>query len=41
VVRTRSFEPALGRLLQSHGFRRELGLERLVLFRRDGEVSAR
>jgi hypothetical protein len=41
VVRTRSFEPALGRLLQSHGFRRELGLERIVLFRRDDEVSAR
>jgi len=41
VVRTRSFEPALGRLLQSRGFRRELGLERLVLFRRDDEVSAR
>jgi hypothetical protein len=34
VVRARSFEPALVRLLQSHGFRRELGLQRLVLFHR-------
>lgn len=36
VVRPRSFEPGLVALLQSHAFRRELGLQRLVLFRRDG-----
>jgi hypothetical protein len=36
VVRPRSDEPGLVALLQSHGFRRELGLQRLVLFRRDG-----
>jgi hypothetical protein len=41
VIRARSFDPALVRLLQSRGFRRELGLERLVLFRRDDEVPAR
>jgi hypothetical protein len=37
VVRWRSFEPALVRLLESRGFRRELGLPRLVLFARDRE----
>jgi hypothetical protein len=41
VVRPRSFDPALVRLLQSRGFRRELGLERLVLFRRSDVGSPR
>jgi hypothetical protein len=41
VVRPRSFEPGLVALLQGHGFRRELGLERLVLFRRDAGAEAR
>jgi hypothetical protein len=41
VVRPRSFDPALVRLLQSRGFRRELGLARLVLFRRASGASAR
>ena len=40
VVRARSFDPGLVALLQSRGFRRELGLERLVLFRRASPPSA-
>ena len=39
VVRPRSFDPGLVALLQSRGFRREVDLGRLVLFRRAGGAA--
>jgi len=41
VVRGRSAEPGLVRLLQGRGFRRALGLQRFVLFTRDAGVDSR